>query len=149
MKKKLSATFAVGMILAAVFTAQPASAAAGSWQPYGTSFTTPSNWYCSSTGNNTLISSQTCVVRSGAYVQAATIVRNLSSSAVSVRVEDQAIQTEWGTRIGRGDCVSSGVAANSVSVCFTPTVEWASPVNAWGTVWQGNGGGWSNVSPWA
>lgn len=149
MKKRLAAILGIGIVVAGLFGAAPATAAGGSWQPYGTSFTTPSNWYCSATGNNTLISSQSCVVRSGNYVQAATIVRNLSSSQVSVRVDDQALTTESGAKIGKGDCVSSGVAANSFSVCFSPTVAWAGPVKAAGLVWQAGGNGWMNVSPWA
>lgn len=149
MGTKLSkALVAIGLVIASLFIAQPASAATGSWQPYGSSFSTPSNWYCSSTSNGTLVSSQVCIVRSGAYVQAATIVRNLSSSQVIVSVDDHRVQPEVGYVDGRGSCAPSGVAPVSVSVCFGPTVVSYSPTRAIGTVRSG-GYGFGNSSPWA
>lgn len=124
MKKRYSAILGVVIVLAGMFTAQSASAASGGWQPYPGGFTTPSNWTCGSTVNGPKVSAQACVVRSGYYVQAVTIVRNRTSASVTAAV-DQGLYNTLNNEKTYGTCSASGLAPNSVSVCFTPTV-WSS-----------------------
>ncbi|MFE6736278.1 hypothetical protein [Microbacterium sp. NPDC057650] len=117
MKKGYTAIAAIGLMIAALFIAQPASAATGSWAPKGGSFTIPSNWHCGTTTSGPRLSAQTCVVRSGNYVQAATIVRNRASSGTTASVNQ--VLTE---NASAGVCAASTIAARSISVCMTPTV---------------------------
>lgn len=119
MKRRYAAILGIGIVLAGMFTAQSASAA-GSWQPYPGGFSTPSNWHCGPTKDGPRLSAQACVVRSGNYVQAATIVRNRSSVEVFTGVYVQQLKS-GSTVLNGGQCRASGVAANSVSVCFTST----------------------------
>ncbi|MBT2483374.1 MULTISPECIES: hypothetical protein [unclassified Microbacterium] len=122
MKKRSTALAAVVLLLVGVFTAQPASAApTGNWQPYPGGFSAPSNWNCGPTSNGPAVSAQACLVRSGNYVQAATIVRNRTSSQVITSVYQV---LSFGAT--SGTCEASGIAANSVSVCFTSTINHAS-----------------------
>lgn len=122
MKKRYGAVLAIVVVLAGLFTAQSASAA-GVWKPYPGSFSAPSNWYCGSTVNGPKLSAQTCVVRSGSYVQSATIVRNRTSSLVISQVSATLIDGDSPAPATTANCPASGVGAMSVSVCFSPTVK--------------------------
>lgn len=120
MKKRYGAILGIVVVLAGLFTAQSANAA-GVWQPYPGGFTTPSNWTCGLTLNGPKLSAQTCVVRSGDYTQSATIVRNRTSSLVTTQVAARLVN-DGPYPITTANCLASGVGANSVSVCFSPTV---------------------------
>lgn len=126
MKRRYAAILGIGIVLAGMFTAQSASAAGG-WQPYGTNFVTPSNWYCGGSASGAGLSAQTCVVRSGNYVQSATIVRNNTSAEISAQVSANLGNGDDWDALTTANCASSGIAANSVSVCFSPTVFDAPP----------------------
>lgn len=127
MKKRWSAIATLAIVLASVFAAQPANAATGSWQPYPGSI--PSNWTCGASAHGPELSVQTCIVRSGYYVQSATIVRNRAPYQVIATV-DQVTWTSNQYPLASGTCAPSGVGANSVSVCFTATVQAEAPVQS-------------------
>ncbi|WP_330272485.1 hypothetical protein OG205_37055 [Lentzea sp. NBC_00516] len=113
-------TALLGLILV---TAGPASAATGSWQAYGNTnpiTSSPHKWVCaSSKAIATDVLARVCVIRtaSGGSAQGAVIVRNNRSSAFSTTARVDL----WTAEHGQFDwwyCTSSGVGANSWSVCF-------------------------------
>ncbi|MDQ0791201.1 hypothetical protein [Streptomyces sp. B3I8] len=127
-------TAALGLSLA---TAGSASAAAGSWKAYGNTnpiTSSSATWGCH--GSVTIASSvlaQVCAIRSagGGAVQAAVIVRNNRSTLFSV----SAAADLWTSAGSLGDwaCSSSGVGANSWSVCFGKSLAESASVNSVGT----------------
>lgn len=101
----------------------PASAAAGSWKAYGNTnpiTSSPHKWVCAGSKSiATDVLAQVCVIRSsgGGSAQGAVIVRNNRSSAFSTTARVDL----WTAEHGQFDwwyCTSSGVGANSWSVCF-------------------------------
>lgn len=148
MKQRLSAVAVFFLVLAGLFAAQPASASTGSWQPYGSSFTVPSNWYCGTTDNGPELSAQSCIVRSGNYVQVVTIVKNRQPYQVVASVS-QSMYNANDVRRTDGDCAASGLAANSFSVCFTNTVTSSILVSSSAVVSRAGGGYLVAQSPWA
>lgn len=148
MRKRFAAIAALTLVIIGLAGGQSASAAGGgSWQPYGSTFTVPSNWTCGATSNQSNFSAQTCIVRSGNYVQLATIVRNRQPYPISVSV-DQTMYNEYDVVRAEGDCATSDLSANSYSVCFSPTVT--STVEVSSTSVVSNAAMWvSLVSPWA
>ncbi|MDX8032507.1 hypothetical protein SK803_20025 [Lentzea sp. BCCO 10_0856] len=126
----------LGLILS---TAVPASAATGTWVPYGNDNPitgSASKWVCAASKTiSTNVVAQVCAIRSpnsGDYVQGAVIVRNnrssLFSTTASVEVRDRfTLDT-----LGIWECPSSGVGANSWSVCFGSTTHWLYQVYALG-----------------
>lgn len=145
LKKWAKVAAAAALVLAGLFTAQSASAS-GSWQPYPPGgFTTPSNWTCGPSDNASPFAAQTCTVRSGNYVQTATIVSNGGQFEAITSIYQWMENSKY-VQLTAGSCSSSGIAANSVSVCFTPTVYSPLPVksratSAFGVLTMG--------SPWA
>jgi hypothetical protein len=143
-------TALLGLSLA---TAAPASAAdAGSWVPYGNKnpiTSSTATWRCA--GSEQIAPSviaQVCAIRSanGVYYQGAVIVRNnrssLYSTAAQVSVQNQTSVTE-----GTWVCPSSGVGANSWSVCFgrtqqEGTFQLSERASGFGGAW------WLGQSPW-
>ena len=126
-----SITAALGLSLA---TAGPAAAAErGSWRAYGNTnpiSSSSSKWRCGGTETvDTNVFAQVCAIRSpsGSHVQAAVIVRNNRSNLYSA-VAAMDLYTRSGSRQGEWECSSSGVGANSWSVCFGRTLTQASPV---------------------
>jgi hypothetical protein len=121
-------TAVVGLCLA---TGGPAAASAGSWRAYGNTnpvTSSASNWSCGYTVPITSdVLAEACAIRSqnGLSQQAAMIVRNNRSSlygvAATVKLEYYVGDPVYGT----WDCPSSGVAANSWSVCFGATGNYA------------------------
>jgi hypothetical protein len=107
-------------------TAGTAAADTGAWKAYGNTnpiTSSPSTWECAS--SRTIASdviAQVCAIRSesGASAQGAVIVRNnrpslyVMTAAVDLRTPD--------VILGVWHCPSSGVGANSWSVCFGKTL---------------------------
>ncbi|KJK43778.1 hypothetical protein UK23_31985 [Lentzea aerocolonigenes] len=141
-------TALLGLSLA---TAAPASAAAGSWVSYGNRnpiTTSTATWRCA--GSEQIAPSvlaQVCAVRSanGLYYQGAVIVRNNRSALFSTTAQMSVInQTD--VVEGTWVCPSSGVGANSWSVCFgrsqqQGTFALAERASGYGHGW------WLGVSP--
>ncbi|WP_431892951.1 hypothetical protein [Micromonospora haikouensis] len=130
-------TAVVGLSVA---TAGPAAATeSGSWRAYGNTnpiTSSPSTWHCAATKTVvTNVLAQVCAIRSagGGAVQAAVIVRNNRSSLYSVTAAMD-LYTSSGAYLGDWVCSSSGVGANSWSVCFGRTLTQSSPVNSIGAV---------------
>ncbi len=128
-------TAALGLGLA---TAGPGAATeSGSWRAYGNTnpiTSSTSTWHCASSRTvATNVVAQVCAVRApgGGAVQAAVIVRNNRSSLYSVEA-GMDLYTSSGTYQGDWLCQSSGVGANSWSVCFGRTLPQSSPVNSAG-----------------
>ncbi|MFE3743251.1 hypothetical protein [Streptomyces sp. NPDC059134] len=130
-------TAVVGLNMA---TAGPAAAAEGSWRPYGNTnpiTSSSSLWRCATT--KTIASdvlAQVCAVRasggSGSGAQAAVIVRN--NRSVLYRTSAEASLWKGLERLGVWECASSGVGANSWSVCFGRTLTQSGAVDATGYV---------------
>ena len=111
-------TGAAGLSLA---TANPA-AAAGVWKPYSTN-PIGSGWACGATDSPaSSVYAQACLIESpdGNYRQTAVIVNNRRSSAFSARAELNLLDNDYDL-LQLERCTSSGVAANSISVCFGQT----------------------------
>jgi hypothetical protein len=114
-----------------LLTAGPASAIAsyGSWRAYGNTnpiSSSASLWQCGASKTiYTGVIAQVCAVRSagghGDGVQGAVIVRNNRSSAYSTNASVEMYDRFNVELIDVWDCSSSGVAANSWSVCFGET----------------------------
>ncbi|SEP39324.1 hypothetical protein SAMN04489732_107259 [Amycolatopsis saalfeldensis] len=128
-------TAAAGLSVAA---AGPAGAAeSGSWRAYGNTnpiTSSASTWRCAGSKTvSTSVVAQVCAVRSpgGGSVQGAVIVRNNRSSLYSMTAAMD-LYTSSGTALGVWACASSGVGANSWSVCFGRTLAQAGPVNSVG-----------------
>lgn len=131
-------------VIAAVFglslaTAGPAAAANGSWRAYGNTnpiTSSTSTWRCTSTTPVAPdVLAQVCAVRaqSGSHVQAAVIVRNNRSILYGATAWADLYSSEIGT-LGEWVCPSSGVGANSWSVCFGRTLPHSFPVRSKGSV---------------
>ncbi|MGW0538498.1 hypothetical protein [Streptomyces sp. NPDC003032] len=125
-------TAVLGLSLA---TADPAAAAdAGTWRAYGNTnpiTSSSATWKCA--GSKTVATSvlaQVCAIRSsgGGSVQAAVIVRNNRSSLYSARAIVDLYTATPATYLGLWECASSGVGANSWSVCFGKTLSKPSSV---------------------
>ncbi|SCG81357.1 hypothetical protein GA0070623_5735 [Micromonospora rifamycinica] len=119
-------------------SAGPAAATEnGSWRAYGNTnpiTSSPSTWRCA--GSKTIATSvvaQVCAIRSsgGGAVQAAVIVRNNRSGLYSVAAAMD-LYTTSGVNLGDWVCSSSGVGANSWSVCFGRTLTQSKAVNSVG-----------------
>ncbi|MFJ9742009.1 S1 family peptidase [Streptomyces sp. NPDC101166] len=119
--------------------AVPAAAAAGAWRAYGNTnpiTSSSSTWRCA--GSKTIatgVIAQACAIRSssGSGVQAAVIVRNNQSSLYGAEA-GMDLYTASGTHLGDWKCPSSGVGANSWSVCFGTTLAESSQVNSFGAL---------------
>jgi hypothetical protein len=114
--------FALMLFLAMGALALQATAAMASWKSYGnTNPITSSNlsWRCQTTQPVTrTVGAQVCTVRSpDGKVRGAVIVRNNNSYLYSVRAS-MTVYYEDGRFRGDYSCSSSGVGANSWSVCF-------------------------------
>lgn len=116
-----------GLILT---TAAPASAVEpGTWRPYGNKnpiTTSSSQWRCASSVEiASSVVAQVCSIRSGGGngwdVQGAVIVRNNRSTAFSTSASVTVYDRFNVEVINTWSCGSSGVAANSWSVCFGAT----------------------------
>jgi hypothetical protein len=131
------ATAGLALGLAAAAPASASAAATGSWHAYGNTnpiTSSSSTWHCAgSKAVTTNVVAQVCAIRSpgGASVQGAVIVRNNRSSLYSVAASMD-LYTTSGTKLGDWACASSGVGANSWSVCFGSTLPQSSPVNSMG-----------------
>ena len=132
------AAIITGVLGLSLATAGPAAATeAGSWRAYGNInpiTSSPATWKCAATqpiGTN--VGAQVCAIRSlgGGAVQAAVIVRNNRSSLYSVTAAMD-LYNSSGTYLGDWLCPSSGVGANSWSVCFGRTLAMSSLVNSEG-----------------
>jgi hypothetical protein len=127
-------TAVVGLSLV---TASPATAATGAWTPYGNTnpiSSSNSTWGCArSKALTTNVVAQVCAIRApgGDAVQAAVIVRNSRSSLYSVSATAD-LWDEFG-ELDTWECGSSGVGANSWSVCFGRTVADSLLVNSQGS----------------
>ena len=114
----ITALLSLGLV-----TAGTASAATGSWKAYGNTnpiTSSPHTWVCaSSQAVTTNVVAQVCVIRSsgGGSAQGAVIVRNNRAGLYSTTARVDLWTADRG-QIGIWDCPSSGVGANSWSVCF-------------------------------
>ncbi|MEE1797562.1 hypothetical protein PUR57_02485, partial [Streptomyces sp. JV176] len=131
-------TAVVGLSLA---TASPAAAAeSGSWRPYGNTnpiTSSSSLWRCATTIHiETDVLAQVCAVRAsngnGNGVQGAVIVRNERSSSYRATASTDLANSSG--YLNRWTCSSSGVGANSWSVCFGRTITHAAPVDSAGHI---------------
>ena len=133
-------TVVLGLSLA---TAGTATADTGYWRPYGNTnpiTSSSSTWECGSSlrlyGTNVV--AQTCAIKSprGTAAQAAVIVRNNQSSTyiISAATDLRRTGTGAGTILGVWHCPSSGVAANTWSVCFGRTLDYQGWVRSMGSV---------------
>jgi hypothetical protein len=123
-KKSALMLFSVAGALALGLTSTlQATAATGSWTAYGNSnpiTSSTSTWKCNgSVTVTTDVISQVCTIRSAnkTRVQGAIIVRNNKSTSYNTTA-NMSVYYEGGTKRGDWTCTSSGVAANSWSVCF-------------------------------
>jgi hypothetical protein len=120
--------FALMLFLATGALAFQATAAMAGWKPYGNinPITSSSSiWKCGATqslGNGTNVGAQVCTVRSSDRqgVQGAVIVRNDSNYLYSTSAS-MTVYNQYARIAGNWSCSSSGVAANSWSVCFGTT----------------------------
>jgi hypothetical protein len=99
-----------------------ATAATAGWMPYGNTnpiTSSSASWRCNSTKSiGTNVGAQVCTVRSATEgVRGAIIVRNNNNSLYSVSASMTVYYDHDGFR-GNWSCSSSGVGANSWSVCF-------------------------------
>lgn len=138
MRAKRTIALLTALLSLGLVTAGTASAATGTWRAYGNNNPitgSPSKWVC---GGSKVIAenmlAQVCAIRSGGgtgnAVQAAVIVRNNRSSVASASAR-AVIWDEFGL-IDQWSCSSSGVAAQSWSVCFGATITSYIPVYATG-----------------
>ncbi|MEU5894381.1 hypothetical protein ABZ835_47565 [Streptomyces sp. NPDC047461] len=119
-------TAAVGLGIA---TAGPASADIGAWALYGNTnpiTNSPSYWACASTVQiDTSVGAQVCAVRSESWgsSQVAVIVRNNRDSVYHTSAAAHMYNWSDGRYVKSWSCSSTtGVAANSWSVCFGKTL---------------------------
>lgn len=125
-------------------SAGPAAAVeSGSWRAYGNTnpiTSSSSTWRCASTQTITTdVVAQVCAIRSsgGGAVQAAVIVRNNRSGLYSAAASMD-LYTSSGGYLGDWLCSSSGVGANSWSVCFGRTLTQSKAVNSVGVANPGD-----------
>jgi hypothetical protein len=114
--------FALMLFLVTGALAFQATAAMAGWKPYGNInpiTSSSSTWRCGATRSvGTNVGAQVCTVKSpGGGVQGAIIVRNNNNSLYSVSAR-MTVYYEFGAVRGNWSCSSSGVGANSWSVCF-------------------------------
>lgn len=114
--------FALMLFSATGALALQATAATAGWVPYGNTnpiTSSSSSWRCQTTQPVTgTVGAQVCTVRSRENrVRGAIIVRNNNSYLYSVRA-NMTVNYEDGRFRGSSSCESSGVGANSWSVCF-------------------------------
>ncbi len=120
---KMYKKFALILFSAAGALALGATAATAAWKPYGNTnpiTSSTSTWKCNSSVTvTTNVISQVCTIRSASKtsVQGAIIVRNNKSTSYTTSASMD-VYYENGNYAGRWTCSSSGVAANSWSVCF-------------------------------
>ncbi|GAA0246708.1 hypothetical protein [Cryptosporangium japonicum] len=138
---------------AVLFAATPATAAAteyGTWRVYGNTnpiTSSTSTWACGATRTvESGVGAQVCAIRSpgGGAVQAAVIVRNDRSSYYLVEVATE-LQVPFIRSLGRWECLTAAMAANSWIVCFGRTLTQSLTVQATGGangVWLG----WSSLA---
>jgi hypothetical protein len=120
--------YALILFSTAVTLGVSATAAAAGWKPYGNTnpiTSSSSRWVCGKTiavTTDEKVVSQVCTVRnpSGEYVQGAVIVRNNRTSLFSTTAS-MSVHYANDYTYGSWSCSSSGVAANSWSVCFGTT----------------------------
>lgn len=118
-------TAVLGLSLA---TAGAASAADGNWAHYGNKnpiTSSSSTWRCGPTETVELrVVAQVCAIRSasGASVQGAVIVRNNRDTSYNIDAWVRVRNSYVGSIAGTWDCKTTGVAANSWSVCFGETL---------------------------
>jgi len=98
-----------------------ATAAVAGWMPYGNTnpiTSSSASWRCASTKPiATNVGAQVCTVRGSQGVRGAIIVRNNTNSLYSVSA-NMTVYYDHGSTRGNWSCSSSGVGANSWSVCF-------------------------------
>lgn len=141
----LRASAAVVAVVATFFTVFVASANAapaepGQWRAYGNTnpiTSSSSAWACGQTyavTSDELVKAQVCAVRApnGLGVQAAVVVRNNRSSLYALNATAHLFGYESRNRLGTWNCPSSGVAANSWSVCFGQTISFSPEADASG-----------------
>lgn len=115
---------------ALVFTAGPAAAENGVWRSYSSDPTRigTSTWECGYTDNRIAsgVSAQVCAIRTAnkERVQAAVIVHNRRTTAFSVKATAFLWDVKSLNSLGSWDCRSSGVGAESWSVCFGITIPY-------------------------
>ena len=118
--------FALMLFSAAGAVALQATAATAGWVSYGSTnpiTSSSASWRCNSTkALGTNVGAQVCTVRSasGTGVQGAIIVRNNNSYVYNTSATMR-VYYDYGGLRGSWYCSSSGVAANSWSVCFGST----------------------------
>lgn len=120
--------FALMLFSATGALALQATAATAGWVSYGNInpiTSSSSSWRCNSTkalGTSTRVGAQVCTVRSadGRGVQGAIIVRNDNSYLYSTDAR-MTVYYDFGSSRGNWSCPSSGLRANSWSVCFGTT----------------------------
>jgi hypothetical protein len=140
----------IGLTLVSTGTA---SAAPGTWVPYGNDNPidgSPSKWVCAASRAVTSeVVAQVCAIRSnggrGGAVQGAVIVRNNRDVGFSAYADVDVADAASNVQLGVWSCGSSGLAPNSWSVCFGKTFAWPvdSKVNSQGYakgVWLGQSG---------
>ncbi len=128
-------TAVFGLSLATVGSA--AAAESGTWRPYGNTnpiTSSSSTWKCAGTQPvAAYVFARVCAIRSpgGGAVQGAVIVRNNRSNLYSASAAMD-LHNSSGAALGLWVCPSSGVGANSWSVCFGRTLTQGSQVNSAG-----------------
>ncbi len=118
--------FALMLFSATGALALQATAATAGWVSYGSInpiTSSSSSWRCAATqALSTKVGAQVCTIRSadGNGVQGAIIVRNDNSYLYSTDAR-MTVKYDFGAIRGNWSCPSSGVGANSWSVCFGAT----------------------------
>ncbi|MFC8198710.1 hypothetical protein ACFUTV_25395 [Streptomyces sp. NPDC057298] len=143
----LAVTAVLGLSLA---TGGPATATeagpatttdAGTWRAYGNTnpiTSSPATWACAGSKTvATAVIAQVCAIRSsgGGSVQAAVIVRNNRSSLYSASAYVDLYTASPAIPLDSWECTSSGVGANSWSVCFGKTLSQPSSVKVYSVGW--------------
>ncbi|MBN6039602.1 hypothetical protein [Amycolatopsis sp. 195334CR] len=127
-------------IAAVVLGAAPATAAAadGTWKAYGNTnpiTSSASTWTCGGTKSiATSVGAQVCMVvtPNRESMQGAVIVRNNKSSTFSTSAAMHLYRPSGAEVLDGWVCHTSGVAANSWSVCFGKTITHPGPTRAEG-----------------
>jgi hypothetical protein len=118
----ITALLGLGLLTAGPASAEPEI---GTWVPYGNKnpiTTSSSHWRCASSVEvSTSVAAQVCSIRSrdGLLVQSAVIVRNNRSGLFSTTASMSAWNPLNDEMFYQWNCPSSGVGANSWSVCFS------------------------------
>ncbi|MEU0884014.1 hypothetical protein ABZ345_35920 [Lentzea sp. NPDC005914] len=148
--KRTIAVTAALLGLTAVMVSPASAVSAGSWKAYGNTnpiTSSPHNWVCaSSQAVTTNVVAQVCTIRSsgGGSAQGAVIVRNNRAGLYSTTATVD-LWTEGRGQIDIWECPSSGVAANSWSVCFgrsqsVPSTDLANSFGSAGSKYLGVSG---------